>query len=151
MEARLTLLLLRQRGVALKTWAMARALTIEQRLRARGPGETTGRAVETVLIAAAGNGKVAVVAGDGGAAMMVAAWKGGAAVMVETVAAWKGGAAVMVETVEKAAGKVVAGERGAAVMVAAGEGGAARGMRGAYLRRTAPRSWRRSSERRART
>ena len=146
MEARLTLLLLRQRGVALKTWAMARALTIEQRLRARGPGETTGRAVETVLIAAAGNGKVAVVAGDGGAAMMVAAWKGGAAVMVETVAAWKGGAAVMVETVEKAAGKVVAGERGAA-----GEGGAARGMRGAYLRRTAPRSWRRSSERRART
>jgi hypothetical protein len=149
MEARLTLLLLRQRGVALKTWAMARALTIEQRLRARGPGETTGRAVETVLIAAAGNGKVAVVAGDGGAAMMVAAWKGGAAVMVETVAAWKGGAAVMVETVEKAAGKVVAGERGAAVM--AGEGGAARGMRGAYLRRTAPRSWRRSSERRART
>ena len=73
MEARLTLLLLRQRGVALKTWAMARALTIEQRLRARGPGETTGRAVETVLIAAAGNGKVAVVAGDGGAAMMVAA------------------------------------------------------------------------------
>lgn len=77
MEARLTLLLLRQRGMALKTWAMARALTIEQRLRARGPGETTGRAVETVLIAAAGNGKVAVVAGDGGAAMMVAAWKGG--------------------------------------------------------------------------
>jgi hypothetical protein len=71
--------------------------------------------------------------------------------MVETVAAWKGGAAVMVETVEKAAGKVVAGERGAAVMVAAGEGGAARGMRGAYPRRTAPRSWRRNSERRART